>query len=456
MSKPLAHGGRPQPAGQTSWANKVRVSDSSTRFTLEPLSRQPLGHRLVISEEMLLDNADQWNRCMVGFFPGFRMPYHAVNTIASRVWRQCGLENVATTSNGFMLFRFKTEIEMHAVLEKGPWMFGGKNIVLQQWHPRFQFDKNNISTLPVWVRLHGLPFPLWSKSGLSMAASMVGRPLSCDESTYTCTKLDYARVCVEVDASLPYVHEFEVDSPLTSEPITVKVDYEWKPSRCEKCHIFGHSCPIAPSPPMNKGKMPVTDPNPIPNLDLLKLHLQPSTSGLPIPTIPNTLATSSLITSPKPPLPDLSIPSLPPEPVSFAEPIVAPPLLELTIPSVIPEPVALAKPIVAPASFPHTNMPSHLPIPLPTSNDTVPTIEVSTNLNSQHLSVLDTTVCLESKMASLQSHSESSNAMETSTAETASIPFSESYDEAPNPSPKTIRKKKGGKKRKEARGLQWV
>ena len=280
---------------------------------MEPLSRQPLGHRLVISEEMLHDNADQWNRCMVGFFPGFRMPYHAVNTIASRVWRQCGLENVTTTSNGFMIFRFTTEAEMHAVLEKGPWMFGGKNIVLQQWHPRFQFDKNNISTLPVWVRLHGLPFPLWSKQGLSMAASMVGRPLSCDESTYNCIRLDYARVCVEVDASLAYVHEFEIESPLTSEPITVKVDYEWKPSRCEKCHIFGHSCPIAPAPPINKGKSPVNDviPMPVPAFPIIQPPTNPSTSTQP--PSPNDIPLPSLINSapPQNKITDSPTPSLP-------------------------------------------------------------------------------------------------------------------------------------------------
>jgi len=125
-------------------------------------------------------------------FSWFSYAIPCCNTIASRVWRQCGLENVSTTSNGFMIFQFTTAAEMHTVLEKGPWMFGGKNIVLQQWHPRFQFDKNNISTLPIWVRLHDFPFPLWSKSRLSMATSMVGRPLSCDESTYTCTRLDYA------------------------------------------------------------------------------------------------------------------------------------------------------------------------------------------------------------------------------------------------------------------------
>ena len=63
---------------------------------------------------------------MVGFFPGYKMPYHAVNKIASRVWRQGGLEYVTAIANGFIIFRFNTEENMHAILEKGPWMFGGK------------------------------------------------------------------------------------------------------------------------------------------------------------------------------------------------------------------------------------------------------------------------------------------------------------------------------------------
>jgi hypothetical protein len=229
-------------AGQTSWVDWVRVSDSNTRFTLDYLPRQPVGHCLKILEQMLLENKDQWMRCMIGFILGFKMPNHAVNTISTKVWRSCGLETVMTTANGFMIFRFKTEKKMHAVLETRPWMFGGKNIILQQWHPRFQFDKSKISILPVWIRLHGLPFPLWSKQGLSLAAGMVGRSLSCDESTYTWTRLEYARLCVEVDATLPFVHNFKIDCPLSSEPITITVDYEWKPTHCEKCKVFDHSC----------------------------------------------------------------------------------------------------------------------------------------------------------------------------------------------------------------------
>ena len=450
MSKIPTDGSRSQTATQTSWANKVRVSDSSTRFSLEPLSRKPPGHRLVISEEMLHDNADQWNRCMVGFFPGFRMPYHAVNTIASRVWRKAGLEHVTTTSNGFMIFRFTTEAEMHAVLEKGPWMFGGKNIVLQQWHPRFQFDKNNITTIPVWVRLHGLPFPLWSKQGLSMAASMVGRPLSCDDSTYNCIRLDYARVCVEVDAYLPYVHQFEIESPLTSEPITVKVDYEWKPSRCEKCHIFGHSCPTAPAPPINKGKLPVNAAIPMPTPTLGKLPVNDAIP-VPIPTLPpiQTLACPSTTTL----LPSQNSMPHPPS-------ITLHPSHKTTHSPVPPLALTSAHPLIEPLSPRHTP-PTHIPTPLPIpAANTLPLVvenakEGSTDLTKQHQPILDTTICLESKMASLQSNSESSTACEDSTAETSTVSPS-LHDDSPPPSPKTVRKKKGGKKRKEAKGLLWL
>jgi len=77
----------PHNPSPNTWAERVRVIDSSTRFTLDPIPRQLAGNMLQISEEILMDTAKQWNRCMIGFFPGFKMPYHPVNTIASRVWK---------------------------------------------------------------------------------------------------------------------------------------------------------------------------------------------------------------------------------------------------------------------------------------------------------------------------------------------------------------------------------
>ena len=232
----------PQKPNTSTWADRVKVTDSSTRFTLDSIPRHEGDDKPKLTVEMLTENAEQWDRCMVGFFPGFRMNFHTVNTVANRIWKQAGLESVMSTASGFWLFRFQREEQMQSVLERGPWMFGGKTMILQQWHPQFIFDKNRISKLPVWVRIHGLPFSFWSRKGLSVVASMMGRPLSCDESTFCCTRLDYARVCVEIDVAQPFIKNFDLNNPLSAEPIHIEVEYEWTPARCEKCKVFGHAC----------------------------------------------------------------------------------------------------------------------------------------------------------------------------------------------------------------------
>uniref|UniRef100_A0A6N2MT43 Uncharacterized protein n=1 Tax=Salix viminalis TaxID=40686 RepID=A0A6N2MT43_SALVM len=71
---------------------------------------------------------------------------------------------------------------------------------------------------------------------------MVGRPLSCDESTFSCKRLEYARVCVEVDAAHPFVHNFELEFSQSGDTVRVDVEYEWKPSRCKTCKVYGHCC----------------------------------------------------------------------------------------------------------------------------------------------------------------------------------------------------------------------
>ncbi|KAB5573660.1 hypothetical protein DKX38_000854 [Salix brachista] len=153
----------------TSWADRVRVTNSSTRHTLEAIPQQPLGSRLMIPAGMKMLNVDHWSRCMIGCFTGYRIPYHAVNLIARKVWDSYGLEQVLTVADGFFIFRFKSEEDVLEIIEKGPWMFG--------------------------------------------------------------------------DASIPFIRQFEVESPLSKVPVKVTVEYEWKPSRCEACQSFGHKCP---------------------------------------------------------------------------------------------------------------------------------------------------------------------------------------------------------------------
>jgi len=71
-----------------------------------------------------------------------------------------------------------------------------------------------------------------------MAASMMGRPLSYDELTFNCPRLEYARLCVELDASIPLVHQFVIESPLLDELIKVEVEYEWKPKYARSARFW--------------------------------------------------------------------------------------------------------------------------------------------------------------------------------------------------------------------------
>ncbi|KAJ6333873.1 hypothetical protein OIU78_010890 [Salix suchowensis] len=201
-NKPTHH----QQPPNSSWAEKVRVSDASTRCTLERLARQPPGSILKIPHDMQMAEVETWTRSIIGFFVGYKMPFHAVQAIANRIWKANGLEKTMVMSNGFMIFRFSSETKIDEVLAEGPWMFGGKAIILQRWHPGFQFDKNKIKTIPVWARLQGLPFPLWNKQGLSLAASMVGRPVACDDATIQCSRLEFARWMWPTSGSLQGVN----------------------------------------------------------------------------------------------------------------------------------------------------------------------------------------------------------------------------------------------------------
>ncbi|KAK1303149.1 hypothetical protein QJS10_CPB11g01232 [Acorus calamus] len=72
-----------------------------------------------------------------------------------------------------------------------------------------------------------------------------------DSSTANHSRIEYARICVEISASSPLPDFIR----LREEGLikTLQVEYEWKPSPCRSCNTFGHSdsqCPISSGPPV--------------------------------------------------------------------------------------------------------------------------------------------------------------------------------------------------------------
>lgn len=63
---------------------------------------------------------------------------------------------------GWIVLTFNSEEERQRVLEGGPYMISGRNFVLKHMPPMFQFDKDVLCTLPVWINLPGLPCEMWN------------------------------------------------------------------------------------------------------------------------------------------------------------------------------------------------------------------------------------------------------------------------------------------------------
>lgn len=76
--------------------------------------------------------------------------------------------------------------------------------------------------------------------GLSHVASTVGKPLYMDKSTATRLRVQYAKVCLEVDLGDKLPKEIMVDIESIGE-ITMCVEYPWRPVVCPSYPRFGHS-----------------------------------------------------------------------------------------------------------------------------------------------------------------------------------------------------------------------
>ncbi|KAL2237610.1 UNVERIFIED_CONTAM: hypothetical protein Sindi_0952700, partial [Sesamum indicum] len=146
---------------------------------------------------------------------------------------------------GPALREFKTVFDMEEIIEGGPWLFQGQPIVLQRWEPGMAMRKLKHTQVPVWIKLRHLSDGILDDRRIgATVASGVGKPLYPDAITRACTRLDFARVCVMIDATQKLHKHIIVMAPDEEggeTPCKVDVEYEWLPPKCTACMSLGHS-----------------------------------------------------------------------------------------------------------------------------------------------------------------------------------------------------------------------
>ncbi|GKA13225.1 nucleotide-binding alpha-beta plait domain-containing protein [Tanacetum coccineum] len=133
-----------------------------------PVVAKKIYFRFLVNEEKV-ENADtvlpmsaiekvknRFANTLVGFFVGKTMAIHIVQNYVKNTWAQFGFKNLMKNDDGVFLFKFDSKEGLDKVLERGPWIIRNSPIILNRWTPNVSLKKNEVTKVPVWVKLHNV------------------------------------------------------------------------------------------------------------------------------------------------------------------------------------------------------------------------------------------------------------------------------------------------------------
>ncbi|PIN25824.1 hypothetical protein CDL12_01433 [Handroanthus impetiginosus] len=109
------------------------------------------------------------------------------------------------------------------------------------WTPNFNLKHEPFVAL-IWVRFSCLPLHLFDKRALFTIGELLGDPLKIDDATKTLSRINFARICIEID--LRHKPPTEVSVVNAGEWLIIPVIYEKLPQYCAHLGHEESSCYI--------------------------------------------------------------------------------------------------------------------------------------------------------------------------------------------------------------------
>ncbi|GJX76575.1 zinc knuckle CX2CX4HX4C containing protein [Tanacetum coccineum] len=165
-----------------------------------------------------------------------------------------GLTILMMNSKKFFFFKFKSRIWLEDVFENGSWMIRNSQLILKKWTMNTKLFKEELTHIPMWIKLHDVPIHVFLEDGISLIATQIGKLIMLVSFTSSmCTdswgRSIFARCLIEVKADAALKDNVTMGIPLpddegftketvqvdgaaagkaTWQPIKQKVSYELK------------------------------------------------------------------------------------------------------------------------------------------------------------------------------------------------------------------------------------
>ncbi|WZZ57515.1 hypothetical protein YC2023_057622 [Brassica napus] len=196
---------------------------------------------MTIPAEIFDDPNPLWKSFVVGYFIGDAPHVGSIHATVNRIWstpRNVSKIGVQFIEKKTVLFRIENPQMRNRVIQRKYWHVADVPLVVHEWSSETAMNPPDLSALPMWVDLKGVPNSLFSHKGLKCLARAVGNFVKLHPSTEKCTRLDVARILAKVDFNKPLVEKISyVDNVGAS--VEIEVCYLWLPPKCDVCRKWG-------------------------------------------------------------------------------------------------------------------------------------------------------------------------------------------------------------------------
>ncbi|GJW71995.1 zinc knuckle CX2CX4HX4C containing protein [Tanacetum coccineum] len=157
-TKPMSYAG----------ATSGNTNQSSATSSFHHLVDEPVfdGVNISIPLKVVEKVSLRFEHTLYGYFIGKRMAFPVVEYYARSNWAKHGLKRIMMNSKGFFFFKFDSRAGLEAILEGGPWMIRNSPIILKKWTMKTSLQKEELTHIPIWVKLHDVPIQVFEEDGI--------------------------------------------------------------------------------------------------------------------------------------------------------------------------------------------------------------------------------------------------------------------------------------------------
>ncbi|KAF8091096.1 hypothetical protein N665_0453s0004 [Sinapis alba] len=193
--------------------------------------------------EVFEDSDPIWRSFIVGYFIGDASHVGTIHATVNRIWTPLNFKakiDVQFIDKDMMVFHIENEALWTRITKHHYWNISDILLVVNEWSLETAATPPNLSAMPFWMDFKFVPGHLFSKVGLKAVSTHVGSFVKLHPQTERCTRLDAARLLLEVNLHKPLVESVQFEDQ-NGVLVKVVVSYPWLPSRCSICSRRGHT-----------------------------------------------------------------------------------------------------------------------------------------------------------------------------------------------------------------------